>query len=146
MSKAHITAITRKKPSVPMRNLNKQGLLIGKMLDYGSGRGFDADFFKMDRYDPHYAPQKPKGKYDTITCNYVLNVIEDSEEMHELIHKLSTLLNKGGKAYITVRRDIEKNLGKEGFTSKGTYQKNVILPFPVFKETSAYCTYVLWGQ
>ena len=144
-TKAHITAISRKNPSVPMRNLDKKGLLVGKMLDYGCGRGFDAEHFKMDKYDPHYAPQEPKDKYDTITCNYVLNVLEE-EEMHEVIHKLTTLLNKDGKVYITVRRDIEKNLGKEGFTSKGTFQRNVVLPLPVFKETSAYCTYILWGE
>ncbi len=142
MSKAHLTAISRKSPSVPMRNLDKKGLLIGNMLDYGCGRGFDANHFNMDGYDPHYSPDEPTGLYDTITCNYVLNVVHE-DQGQEILSKINNLLKDEGKAYITVRRDIEKNLGKEGYTSKGTFQRNVVLPLPVFKETSAYCTYIL---
>ena len=145
MSKAHLTAITRRNPSVPMRHLHKLELMEGKLLDYGSGKGKDADHYSMDRYDPHYAPQEPNGKYNTITCNYVLNVIESKSEREEVLNKIRNLLDVGGLAYITVRRDIVKSLGKEGETSRGTYQKNITLNLPVLKETSTYCTYILEG-
>ncbi len=135
---SHKTAISRKSPSVPMRQLDKKNLLVGDLLDYGCGRGFDADHFDMDKYDPHYSPEKPTKVYDTITCNYVFNVI-DADKESELIQEISQLLNKGGTAYITVRRDIKE----EGFTSKKTYQRNVKLNLPVLKETSTFCTYVL---
>ena len=135
---AHKTAITRKNPSVPMRNLDKKGLLTGKMLDYGCGKGFDAIHFEMDSYDPHFYPDLPAGQFDTITCNYVLNVV-DEDQVKGILIKISNLLNNGGNAYITVRRDIKK----EGFTSKKTYQRNVTLPLPVLKETSSFCTYIL---
>lgn len=135
---SHKTAITRKAPSVPMRYLYKQNLLRGKTLDYGCGKGFDAEYFKMDKYDPYYSPSKPKGKYNTITCNYVFNVIEPEKEPL-LLNEISQYLEEGGVAYITVRRDIKK----EGFTSKKTYQRNVKLNLPILKETSTFCTYIL---
>ena len=135
---SHKTAITRNKPSVPMRHLDKAGLLVGKMLDYGCGKGFDADHFDMDKYDPHYSPIKVDGEYNTITCNYVFNVIDPDKE-EELIEEIYKLLNANGTAYITVRRDLKQ----EGFTSKKTYQRNVNLKLPVLRETSTYCTYVL---
>ena len=141
-TKAHLTAISRKTPRKPMRILDEKGLLKGDLLDFGCGRGFDVEHFGMDGYDPHYSPEYPTKTYDTITCNYVLNVVEE-DVAHEIIDSLSKLLNKDGRAYITVRRDIEKNLGKEGYTSKGTYQRNVELPFPKLKETSAFCIYIL---
>jgi len=137
-TKSHNTAITRKNPSVPMRNLHKLGLLVGSKLDYGCGKGFDAKHFQMDKYDPHYHPQKPADKYKTITCNYVFNVIEEGQES-DLIDSIKELLLEEGTAYLTVRRDIKK----EGFTSKKTYQRNVLLQLPILKETSSYCTYIL---
>jgi len=138
MNKAHNTAITRRKPSVPMRNLSSLGLLNGTLLDFGSGKGFDATHFGMDKYDPHYSPQIPDGNYETITCNYVFNVVEKDQELN-LIRSIQHLLEVGGKAYITVRRDIKT----EGYTSKKTYQRNVLLQLPILKETSTYCTYIL---
>jgi len=137
-TKAHLTAITRNKLSVPMRLLNKNNLLVGDMLDFGCGKGFDADQLGMDKYDPHYSPEYPTKKYDTITCNYVLNVVkEDMEET--IINEIKNLLKENGTAYITVRRDVKEN----GFTKKGTYQRNVILNLPILKETSTYCIYKL---
>ena len=140
-SKSHNTAIARKKPSVPMRHLAKIGFLEnGRKLDYGCGRGFDADFFHMDRYDPHYSPAKPTKKYDIITCNYVLNVVSEFDGAN-ILQEIKGLLKAEGTAYITVRRDIKK----EGYTSKGTYQRNVVLDLPILKETKAYCIYMVWS-
>jgi len=119
-----------------MRLLSSLGLLKGKMLDYGCGRGFDANYYKMDKYDPFYSPDYPKEKYDTITCNFVLNVISE-EEAKIVIDKIHSLLKDNGSAFFTVRRDIKK----EGVTSKLTFQRNVILDFEIVKETRDFCIY-----
>ena len=60
---AYKTAITRKKPSLPMRWLAKEGLIPSRIdtLDYGCGKGFDADYFGMDKYDPHFFPNTELG-------------------------------------------------------------------------------------
>jgi hypothetical protein len=81
-----------------MRFLNSLGLLRGKMLDYGCGRGFDAEYYGMDKYDPHYAPEFPKIKFDTITCNYVLNVV-DAVEMGAY-NRSSPLTPENGRSII----------------------------------------------
>lgn len=99
------TAISRKTPSLPMRWLHKNGLLDGKrMLDFGSGRGFDAFYFSMEEYDPHHYPEKPRGTFDVITCNYVLNVVEPSE-VPQILSEIRSLLKEDGVAYVSVRRD-----------------------------------------
>lgn len=116
------TAISRNKPSAPMRFLEKLGALGGKMLDYGSGRGKDADYYGMDKYDPYFAPTEPQGQYDIITSNFVLNVLS-KKEADAVIEKVRGLLKPGGVAYFSVRRDIKK----DGMTSKGTYQRTVML-------------------
>lgn len=137
MSKAHLTAKTRKSISRPMKLLSDRGLLVGRMLDYGCGRGFDACHFNMEAYDPHFMPEKPKGKYHTITCNYVLNVMEGGVD--ELVTKLKSMLRVGGCCYLTVRRDILV----EGKTSRGTFQKNVILDLEILHENKSFCIYIL---
>ena len=143
MSKGHLTAISRNKPSVPMRRLDKAKRLEGlRMLDYGCGRGFDADHYSMDKYDPYYYRDDSifkVGEYDVVTCNYVLNVIESPYERSKTIDNLRILLKKGGQAYITVRRDIKT----EGYTKRGTYQENITLNLPILWENSQFCTYVL---
>jgi len=131
------TAIRRKKPSAPTKYLDKSSLLVGKMLDYGCGYGVDADYFGMDKYDPHYFPDKPEGKYDTIICQYVLNVVP-KEIIPDITRKIKILLDKGGKAYLTVRRDI---VG-EYFTYRGM-QRRVELDLPILTENSSYCIYTI---
>jgi hypothetical protein len=133
---AHKTAIRRKAPSVPMRWLHCNNKLQGRALDYGCGRGYDADHYKLDKYDPHYYCMEPTGEYDTVVCNYVLNVVHKDEQI-DIMHKIKNLLTQDGKAYLTVRRDIKE----DGYTSKGTYQETVRLNLPVVRETSTYCIY-----
>lgn len=134
------TAIARFKPSLPMLNLQKLGLLRGRKLDYGAGRGFDADYFRMEKFDPNHWPQMPEGAFDTITVNYVLNVLPKEPWEERVLRDVQSRLAPGGRAYITVRRDIKR----EGMTSKGTFQRNVFLPLPVVTEKKgAYATYVL---
>lgn len=138
---AHKTAISRTRGlSVPMRILNGQhdAILANKtVLDYGCGRGEDADALKFKKFDPHFFPDMPEGRFDIVVNNYVLNVLP-IDKQDELIAKILAKVKVGGKAFITVRRDVKK----EGFTSKGTYQRNVTLNFPVFFEKKGqYCIY-----
>lgn len=122
-----------------MRYLNSRGLIRGwDILDYGCGRGFDAKQFSMDKYDPYFFPDKPKKMYDLIVCHFVLNVVEE-QEAKEILLDIKSMLVLGGCAYITVRRDVKK----EGYTSKGTYQRNVVLNLPVLHQTANYCIYLL---
>ena len=129
MNKSHLTAITRSKPSKPFRLLHGSGLIQGETLDYGCGRGFDADWYKVDGYDPHYRPDSTifTKKYNTVVCNYVLNVVHRDEAV-EILNRIWNLLHIGGSAFITVRRDLKQD---EVHTSKGTYQWLVYLDLPV---------------
>lgn len=136
---SHKTAMSRKTPSAPIRYLDSKGLLVGNKLDYGSGKGLDADTYQMDKYDLNYHPEYPCTKYSTITCSYVLNVVQ-RDEVESIIENIRKLLKPHGIAYITVRRDIKT----EGYTSKGTYQHNVILDLPVlYEKKKNYCIYIL---
>lgn len=137
--KSHLTAINRKKPSSPMKVIFSRELLKGRILDFGCGKGFDADHFDLEDYDPYYRPIKlESGVYDTVTCIYVFNVLQESME-EELLYTIKCLLKQDGKAYIAVRRDIVQ----EGFTSRGTYQRYVELDLPKLVETSKFCIYVI---
>lgn len=130
----HLTAKERNTISFPARVLYDRSLLLGDTLDYGCGFGSDVLLLKekginITGYDPHYFPEKPTQKFDTIICFYVLNVLMQ-EEQTDVIMEISALLKPNGKAYFAVRRDITY----EGFRmhkihQKHTYQCNVKLPF-----------------
>lgn len=143
-NKSHLTAISRKTLSLPSAFLAYDLGVIpahgeGKSgLDFGCGKGQDASFLAFDKYDPHFFPNLPDKKYDLILCNYVLNVVGE-DEGQEIINQISLLLKPTGTAFITVRRDVKV----DGFTAKGTYQRNVVLDLPVVRETSTYCIYKL---
>ena len=135
----HLTAIERDKISFPMNWLKKNGKIKGKTLDFGCGYGFDVEILKKNSfdiigYDNYYFPDYPRGRFDTITCIYVLNVLKPIEQT-DVLMKVSSLLKHGGKAYFIVRRDIKY----EGFRihkkyKKHTYQTNVVLPYTsIFK-------------
>ena len=131
----YLTAIKRSRLSAPARYLLKHDLLKGRILDFGCGLGFDTDELRRQEldvtgYDCYYRPEYPEGKFDTIMCIYVLNVLElyaQAEVMMDINH----LLAPHGTVYFAVRRD----LTKEGFRfhpiyRKYTYQCNVRLPYP----------------
>jgi ATP adenylyltransferase len=132
------TAIKRARPSGPARSLAEQSLLRGRCLDYGCGRGKDADTFNMERFDPHWAPQPPTGKFDTILCTYVLNVVPP-QDVPNILRTIQDLLAPGGRAYLTVRRD----LGGQDKKGRGTTQRHVELDLPVLQKRQGYCTYEL---
>ena len=135
--KSYKTAITRTKPSAPTKWLKKNGYLRGKILDYGCGKGFDCTWLECDGYDPYYKPETPTGKYDTILCNYVLNVISSCEVRQQVLDIIQNLLALDGTAYVAVRR----GSGLNGYTKICTYQTTIKLKLPVFHETSSYAIY-----
>jgi 2-polyprenyl-3-methyl-5-hydroxy-6-metoxy-1,4-benzoquinol methylase len=120
-----------------MREIEK--LLKGRLLDYGCGKGIDADTYNMAKYDPHYHSERPHGTFDTITCHYVLNVVnEDTQAL--VIEDILSLLNPNGNAYITVRRDFKEDY----ISQRGTLQRYVILDLPILLEiNNRYCIYHL---
>jgi cyclopropane fatty-acyl-phospholipid synthase-like methyltransferase len=129
------TAISRTKPSAPMSWLYKQDLLAGRVLDFGCGRGFDTYYFCLEGYDPHWSPKIPDGKFDTIACIYVFNVLTDEQVKHTL-EQIKFKLNPGGKAYIAIRRDI-----KDKAKGRGCIQRNLQLDLPSIKRTTKYEIY-----
>ena len=136
-----MTAIRRTHLSAPARYLVERGLLVGHILDYGSGRGDLIPFSGLSdvsQYDPHWFPEKPEGRFETVYCGYVLNTLK-REQWKEVLVDIFHYLKRKGHGYIAVRRDIKK----EGLTSRGTLQYNVILPYECPVETKDYAIYIL---
>lgn len=142
----YLTAIKRTDLSVPTRHLLKHGLLIGRILDFGCGFGFDTDELKRNGYDItgydyYYRPDYPDGKFDTIICNYVLNVLEPYAQA-EVMMNVTNLLNPKGTAYFAVRRDLtEEGFRLHAIHKQYTYQCNVILPFKSIVRNSSFELY-----
>ncbi|MDQ3100002.1 MAG: HIT domain-containing protein [Bacteroidota bacterium] len=131
---SHLTAKDRSDISFPARLLHQKGLLQGDVLDFGCGLGKDVETLQargvnIVGYDKHYQPEIPAKRFDTILCNYVLNVLLP-EEQSLVLMQLSRLLKPSGVAYIAVRRDVQY----EGYRlhklhQKHTYQCNVKLNY-----------------
>ncbi len=130
----HLTAKERTSISFPTRWLKQNNFLKGEILDFGCGFGFDTDElqkegFNIVGYDNYYRPEYPTKRFDTIICNYVLNVLE-SKEQAEVLMEVSELLKPTGNAYFTVRRDLKYEGFRTHYVHKQpTYQCNVVLPF-----------------
>jgi chemotaxis methyl-accepting protein methylase len=92
----------------------------------------------MERYDPHYQPLAVMGRFDTITCTYVLNVIKSAETREAVMQCLRDKLRKHGVAYITVRND---KAALKGVTRKGTWQGHVVLDLPIEYKCATYIIY-----
>jgi diadenosine tetraphosphate (Ap4A) HIT family hydrolase len=140
---SHLTAIERTKLSSPLQFLSSNNLLKSRILDFGCGWGNDVELLQQQGlditgYDPYYAPDYPTGKFDTIVCCYVLNVLMP-EEQADVLMNIAHLLEPGGKAYYAVRRDLKKEGFREHYVHKRpTYQCNVKLPFKSI-ELTEYC-------
>ena len=132
---SRFTAIKRNKPSAPMKWLHTNGYLIGRTLDFGCGRGMDAATYSLEAYDPYWCPDMPTGKFDTITCIYVLNTVPIDKSAC-IIEQIKDKLEPGGKAYFAVRRDFKKK--KKG---RGCIQRCVKLNFPSIRKSSTYEIY-----
>jgi hypothetical protein len=140
LSHSYKTAIRRKRLSTPMRILAAEGRLLGRVLDYGSGKGDDARELGLECYDPYFKHQMPLGRFDTITCVYVLNVIEDVGVRREVLRTIHSRLEVGGRAYIAVRTDKAE---LKGLTSKGTWQGLITLGLTIAYEYPDFTIYVL---
>ena len=140
---SHLTAMERTNLSSPMRFLLNQDLLRSRILDFGCGLGNDVKLLKLKGlditgYDPHHTPIYPEGKFDTIFCGYVLNVLLPAEQADVLMN-VAHLLKPGGRAYYAVRRDLKKEGFREHYVhKKQTYQCIVKLPFKSI-ELTEYC-------
>ena len=129
-----LTARKRTSLSFSTRWLQTKNLLIGEILDFGCGYGFETEELKKQSYsivgyDKYLRSTLPDKKFDTIICNEVLNVLEP-EEQASVLMSISELLKPSGKAYFTLRR----NLKREGFRvhpvyKLPVYQSRVFLAF-----------------
>lgn len=130
-----LTAIKRTSLSVPTRYLRDHQLLKGRILDFGCGYGFDTDElhrqgYDIVGYDNYHRPLSLEGKYDTILCNYVLNVLEPYAQA-EVLMEVSHYLSPQGTAYFAVRRDLtEVGFRLHALYKEYTYQGMVRLPYP----------------
>jgi SAM-dependent methyltransferase len=131
-NKSYRTARGRKEISAPLRDhliSDWDWDRVGTILDFGCGKGTDAEFleaegFKVDKYDPHFFPEKPEDKqFDVVLCNYVLCVVEEHEQQ-AVIDDAMSYVKPDGWGYFVVRRD-KKNLN--GWTSRQTFQRLVEL-------------------
>lgn len=143
---SHLTAKKREKMSYPARILFEKGLLTDNVLDFGCGFGKDVEELKnkgisIDGYDPHYFPEYPTHKFDTIICIYVLNVLMGQDQA-TILFEISQLLKIGGKAYFVVRRDVTyPGFRIHKIHQEKTYQCNVILPFRSLLKTDSFEIY-----
>lgn len=132
----HLTAMHRTELSAPVLFLHQNNLLKGTILDYGAGRGSDADFLAgkyhytdVDRYDPFYFPTQPTRKYDTVLCTYVLNVIT-STEAEKVLNVIVSLMEDNASAFITVRCRLTR-FGFRPYRGGFVYYREVKLQLPV---------------
>jgi ATP adenylyltransferase len=137
---SHLTAKDRDRPSFPTRKLLGLGHIEGRVLDFGCGHGADVNFlrekgFEVEGYDPHHAPERPDGSFDTILCHYVLNVLLQREQT-DVLMDVSELLRPTGAAFYTVRRDLQRTGYRQHYEhGVPTYQTNVQLPFETVVRT-----------
>lgn len=109
------------------------------MLDYGCGKchALNNEHFVAEGFDPYFRPINLDQKFDTIICNYVLNVVDEPART-QILNQIVSLLNPGGKAYISVRRDM-----KADYTTKDTEQFIVKLEKESLVKNSNFETYVI---
>jgi hypothetical protein len=115
--KFHATAISRNKLSTPIEGYLKQNKPKSKVLYHGVGRDdVGAKALGADRYDPYHPDEKvrqaPKGPYDEIHSHYTLNVV-DKPTGYNILKYIHGLLKPGGKAVVSVRRDLPPRLEKK---------------------------------
>ncbi len=92
-----------------MRILAERKLLVQPILDFGCGRGKDADVFGLEKFDPVFFPTLTANfLFRTVTCIYVLNILPP-EKQREVLRSVNSHLDPGGSAFFAVRRDIQKN-------------------------------------
>lgn len=119
-------AIRRETVSKTALFLDEHRLLRGRILDYGCGFGLDADHFGWEAFDPYYRQKPPEGRFDTIVCNHVANMLtRDSRQ--NLFRAIQVLLAFQCKAYISVSRKVPR-VGKIAMRKR--IQNYVVLTLP----------------
>ena len=115
------TAMARPGPSVPARHLQDHAshLLVGRVLDFGSGQGADATYLRATPYDPHHPKAAvraiPTRPFDTVLCTYVLNVLPPTERAAAL-RAAANLVKPGGHLLLAVRPKAEVDASTSGWT------------------------------
>ena len=129
------TAIKRKKVSAPMRRLLERDLLVGDVLDYGCGFGYDADTLGFAAYDVNHRPKFPWSvKFNTITMIYVLNTLP-SKLRRATVRNARRLLMPGGHLYAAWRLGIVSSVLQNSNPRATPLQTNLgTLQFPYFPE------------
>ena len=130
------TAMSRKGLSLPAQLFKPY--LIGDCLDFGCGRGTDAEILGMDRFDSHFFPERLVRKYDVITMIYVLNVTKYPEEVLKIAKaylKPAGLLMVACRTLGEIKRQARisgwEPYGHGWITNSGTYQRGYSKDFLV---------------
>lgn len=101
------------------------------LLDYGSGRGQDAERLRrlgleVDHWDPYFAPDAEPVARQVVLLTYVLNVIEDPLERVEVLRQAWGLAQRTLVVSCRLTWDARKLKGtptEDGLvTSRGTFQ------------------------
>ena len=141
--KPWLTAIHRKKISLPLQKILKKNYISNKdvILDYGCGHGCDLNYLKdnkfhiegYDKFISTYSNQfYYKKNYDKVFCFYVLNTIHSNLERIETLNNIFKVLKNEGSLFIAVRSIEElKSINKDNLTEyndgyvtiRGTFQK-----------------------
>jgi len=108
--KYHATAKARKSLPAPLARYLTHNSPLGRVLYHGVGRDdLGAKALRADVYDPHHPdPQVrvlPTGPYNEIHSHYTLNVVS-GEVGYAILKHIHDLLSEGGRAIISVRRDL----------------------------------------
>jgi len=134
------TAITRGQASAPLKGALGKGIIEGRVLDFGCGRGEDVAVleslgYQVKGYDLEWSPEKPKGMFDTVLLFYVLNVIKKAKDRTKVIRDAWRYVKDGGSLLVATRTpyDVGRQAKKGRFhrcsdgwcSSKGTFQKGL---------------------
>lgn len=132
----HRTALKRKSLSSCMGALLDTSLVNQKteIFDYGCGRGDDiailsqSKFTNVSGWDPHFFPDSPVPLgSEYVTLSFVINVIEDPHERHEVLKKAYSIAGKALVFSVMLEHQADLKLSKpmnDGFvSSKNTFQK-----------------------
>ena len=107
----HRAAIGRAEPSAPVRLLLAHyGVQNLEILDFGSGRGTDAEALDATAYDPYHPDPElrklPGGQFDLVLAIYVLNVLPPRKRGPAIDVVLSKV-RRGGFLFVAVRTESE---------------------------------------
>ncbi len=148
----HKTAIWRKPGTMTTPSkwllekiLTPRGIIPNSVLDFGAGKSHDTEIWRklvrdVRGYDKHPFPgfehrtQRPKGHYELVTMNYVLNVLATKKERAEAMKDASLFVADGGHLWVSTRskseiaeasargKEWERLEGGGWLTPKGTVQ------------------------